>query len=117
MTASPEGPPQLGDDDVVRFATPKHFLDEYAQNLSIGRLFVRTQKPLPAHARISIAIEVPNVDWRLAATAVVLLARDGYLGLELESFESKVQPTMVSFADEARRASEAADQEEVTAVR
>lgn len=102
MSSSPHGPPQLGADDIVRFSSAPHFLEEYEQNLKQGRLFVRTKRVFPPQSRINLSIEGPGVEWGVGARAVVLLSRSGYLGLQLEAFESEVQPTLALLVDEVR---------------
>jgi len=101
------GPPQLGSDDIVRFVNAEHFLEEYAQNLRLGRLFVRTKRSFQPRDRLMVAIEGPGVDWTVGADAVVLLSKAGYVGLELRAFEEQVLPTLELLADEVKAAGRA----------
>jgi hypothetical protein len=102
MSSSPHGPPPLDADDIVRFAGARQFLDEYQQNLRVGRLFVRTKRMLAHQARIELTIEVPGVDWHVRANATVLLAKNGYVGLQLQDLEGDVGPALELLAEEAR---------------
>jgi hypothetical protein len=97
------GPPQLGADDVVRYANAEHFLDDYRENLALGRMFVRTKRSFGVQSTLHIAIEGPGVEWSVGAEVMVLLSRSGFLGLEFLQFDEQVKPTLELMVEEVRQ--------------
>ncbi len=96
------GPPQLGADDVVRYASAEHFLDDYRENLALGRMFVRTRRSFTVQSTLRVAIEGPGVEWSVGAEVLVLLSRAGFLGLEFLQFDDQVKPTLDLLVEEVR---------------
>lgn len=97
------GPAQLGADNVVRFADPAHFLRELAGNLGRGRAFVKSKRKFELQSSLAVRIEAPGVAWSVAAQALVVFVRDGFVGLELEDFENKILPKLDLLGEEAAR--------------
>lgn len=96
------GPPQLGGDDVVRFADVEHFLREFDQSLKKGHLYLRTKRAFQVGAKLPIKIEAPGVSFSISLETRVLLSQEGFVGLEALSFREKVLPTLELMAQEAR---------------
>src|SRR5690349_19329136 len=96
-------PAQLGADNVVRFADIEHFLRELAGNLGRGRAFVKSKRKFELQAPLSVRIEAPGVAWTVAASAVVVFIKDGFVGLEFTDFESAVLPKLDVLGEEASR--------------
>ena len=95
-----QGPPQLGTDDIVRYTGPDHFLEDFRENLQLGRIFVRTKRTFPVQSTFHIAIEGPGVEWSVGAEVLVLLSRSGFVGLEFLQFEEQVKPTLALLVEE-----------------
>lgn len=116
--AGGNSPAQLGADNVIRFVDAAHFLRELAGNLGRGRAFVRTRRTFELRRPIAVRIEAPGIDQRVSASAIVVFNRDGFLGLEFESFEEDLLPALDALgqAAEARVANGPAERTVVASI-
>ncbi len=51
--------PRLPTKLVVRFTTPRAFLDQYTHNISKGGLFIKMENPLPVDTQLEFEIHLP----------------------------------------------------------
>ena len=102
LMLKPTGEPaRLGPDNVIRFVDVDHFRQELSGNLRQGRAFVQTSRAFKVMERVRLDIEAPGVDWRVAADAVVVFARDGFVGLEFQNFEKTVSTELDRLGQQA----------------
>src|SRR5205807_8653400 len=63
--------PRYAANVTVRFASDRDFVVRYANDISAGGIFVRTDKPLPPGATVRLRVELPDGGPPVEAEAVV----------------------------------------------
>lgn len=56
---------------VVRFSSPKAFLQQYTENISKGGIFIRSDSPLPVGQEVTITLHLPLTQRQIEAAGLV----------------------------------------------
>ena len=56
---------------VINYETLDQFFEDYALNISLGGVFIRSQKPLPTGTRLKIKFNLPELNNMIETTGVV----------------------------------------------
>ena len=96
----------------ISYTSLDRFFNDYALNISLGGIFIATDKPLPIGTRLKIFFSLPHVPQAITTTGEVVRVSDGSDG-ELKGMG-------IRFADLSQQAKEIIDQvvmEKAVAVR
>ncbi len=56
----------------IEYETPEGFFQDYMRNLSLGGIFIETQRPLPVHTRLKVQFRLPDMNVPIMADGVVV---------------------------------------------
>jgi len=66
----------MAHDVEVTFDDYRRFTIEYAENISQGGMYLRTQNPLPANTNLRFRIKIQDIDREIAGSAIVVWTKE-----------------------------------------
>ena len=64
--------PRAAVEIVIKYANTEQFFTDYAMNISLGGIFIKTATPFPINTRLSIHFSIPGLDRAIRTTGVVM---------------------------------------------
>jgi len=91
----------------IRYRTTGGFFQDYAQNLSIGGIFIETDDPLPMGTRLSLEFCLPDLDSAIRTDGVVVHripgrraggSTEGGMGIQFSELDDKNRKLLEEYA-------------------